>query len=668
MTQKRQVSLALLAAITPGLLAANLLAQGPGGGGRGGPPRSAKTKLVEKFDVNQNGYLDRAERDQARAWQKENPGQSRQRRRRGGRPRFGGAEGSEEARQAGLSVTPGQVTSYDKQDFYDTSILRTLFFTFDDKDWEDEMAAFHRTDVEIPVTLTADGKKYNKVGVRFRGNTSFMTVPKGQKRSLNVSLDLVHKDQRIGGYKTLNLLNCHADPSFLREVLHASLGRQFTPVPKANLVHVVINGESWGIYANVQQVNKDYLKEAYGTKKGARWRVPPDFSGAGGLKDIGGEKKDYENKYIAKSGVDAKAWRSLAEVCKTIAGTTIEERIAQLPSKLDIDGTLWFLAIDNVLLDGDGYLTRASDYMLYLDPLGQFHPVTYDNNEILGGSPRSGGRPGGPPGRDGPPGRERPDGPPGERPERGGRQRGDRQRGDRQRGDRQRGDRQRGSRQGGGRRRGGPGGGRHPEATQGVLAGADDKNRPLLHYLLEVPEWRARYLAFVNSLAAATAWDKLGPEVRGLHAQIADITAKDTRKLYSDEAFAASIQKLEAITTERYKTLMASKELAGAWPEITAMKAEEKIETSGFVLDVAVEVDSPVAEALLHWQRTRPGPFEAIRMQTDDKRVFRATIPPQKHGEKIHYYVEVRSKGDEARLAFLPAGASSMAKPHRFPK
>ena len=31
------------------------------------------------------------------------------------------------------------------------------------------------------------------------------------------------------------------------------------PAPKANFVRLVINGENWGIYANVQQFNKDFL-------------------------------------------------------------------------------------------------------------------------------------------------------------------------------------------------------------------------------------------------------------------------------------------------------------------------------------------------------------------------------------------------------------------------
>ena len=50
---------------------------------------------------------------------------------------------------------------------------------------------------------------------------------------------------------------------FMHSVLFCNLSRQYIPAPKANLVKVVINGESWRIFANQQQFNKDFLKENY---------------------------------------------------------------------------------------------------------------------------------------------------------------------------------------------------------------------------------------------------------------------------------------------------------------------------------------------------------------------------------------------------------------------
>ncbi|MEJ7637521.1 MAG: hypothetical protein WKF75_05885 [Singulisphaera sp.] len=44
---------------------------------------------------------------------------------------------------------------------------------------EAELADFRSTDVDVPATLTADGKTYPGVGVHFRGFSSYMGVREG---------------------------------------------------------------------------------------------------------------------------------------------------------------------------------------------------------------------------------------------------------------------------------------------------------------------------------------------------------------------------------------------------------------------------------------------------------------------------------------------------------
>ena len=72
----------------------------------------------------------------------------------------------------------------------------------------------------MPAKLTVDGKSYNDVGVHFRGQSSYMSVPEGRKRSIGVSLNFLNDDQRLGGYRSLNLLNSNGDPTFMRTALY----------------------------------------------------------------------------------------------------------------------------------------------------------------------------------------------------------------------------------------------------------------------------------------------------------------------------------------------------------------------------------------------------------------------------------------------------------------
>src|SRR5262249_31444576 len=160
---------------------------------------------------------------------------------------------------------------------------------------------FYHTDVEVPATLIVDGKKFPNVGVRFRGNSSYFKVSPGYKRSLHLTLDFVDKKQRLLGYRSLTLLNGADDPSLMHAVLFSHIAGQYMPSAKANFVKVVINGESWGVYANLQPFNRDFLKDNFKTTKGARWKVPGHPGAAGGLKYISDNIEDYKRHYQIKT-------------------------------------------------------------------------------------------------------------------------------------------------------------------------------------------------------------------------------------------------------------------------------------------------------------------------------------------------------------------------------
>ncbi len=135
---------------------------------------------------------------------------------------------------------------------------------------------------------------------------------------------------------------------------------------------------------------------------------------------------------------------------------------------LDIDGVLWFLAVDNALINNDGYWTRASDYSIYRDAAGRFHVAPHDMNEAFGPAMGFGF------------------GPPGSRP--------------------------------GGRPGGEP---RPPKADLDPLVGLDNSRTPLRSRLLAVPSLRALYLDHVRAIANDWLdWAKLGPVVAGNRALI----------------------------------------------------------------------------------------------------------------------------------------------------
>ncbi len=513
-----------------------------GGGGPRGMMPAPELKLRATFDRDGNKLLDAQERVAAREFLAANP---TPRRRmgppgggRGGPPGFGGFGGNRETPATGIPLTPADVKTYGTEPLFSPNILRTLFFTFDTNEWEKELETFHNTDVELPVTLQVDGKTYRDVGVHFRGASSYFMVGSGSKRSLGVSIDASHDDQDLLGHRTLNLLNAHGDPSFLRAVLFSQVAQYYLPTPRVNLVRVVINGENWGIYASAEQFNKDFTQDRFNTGKGARWKVPGSPMGRGSLEYLGDSADAYKEIYTIKSKDDPKSWMRLIQVCKVLNETPAEQLEAALAPLLDVTGALKFLALDNALVNSDGYWTRTSDYSIAEDASGRLHVVPHDMNETFsfGGGP--GGRgPGGfaPPGRPvGAEGMAPPMGPEG-----------------------------RGGRGGRGGPAGGPGGG---GVRLDPLISANNPNTPLATKLLAVPALRARYLGYVRDIAENWLdWSRLEPVAREFHQLIDADVKRDTRKLESYAAFVASLESdersLRAFADQRRAFLLAHPEI-----------------------------------------------------------------------------------------------------------
>lgn len=519
MTRTR-LALTLLAAAVAG---AAPFAQGPPMGpgmGPGGGPNQPTRLLVAQFDADKDGRLNTAERKAARDFLATAPAQGRGGG-GGGRMGGGGGRGGAPAGPAaqGKAIAPADVKPASTP-LYDDSTLRTLFFTFENSDWDAELIAFNNTDVEVPATLVVDGKTYTDVGVHYRGASSFFGVPAGYKKSLNVALDFVDPAQHLQGYRTLNLNNANGDPSLMRAVLYEHISSHYIPTPAANFMRVVINGEYWGVYTNVAQFNKDFLRDHFKTEDGVRWKVPGSPGGRGGLEYLGEEPEAYKRLYEIKNKDNATSWKALINLTKVLNTTPVDQLEATLAPILNIDGTLRFLALENALVNSDGYWTRASDYNIYLDPSGRFHIIPHDINEaMMAGGPggRGGMGPMGPP-----PGGMMP-------PPQGG--------------------------QGGrGGRGGGPGGG---GVTLDPLVAVNDASKPLISKLLAVPALRAKYLSYVREIATRWLdWNTLGPIAERYAALIRADVAADTKKVISTEAFESSLAGLKTFADGRRAHLL----------------------------------------------------------------------------------------------------------------
>ena len=433
-----------------------------------------KSEITAEFDRNGDGWLNPDELQAARAVLRSGTTTVRRWRRQ--------FDQEGEAPAAGEALTPANVHIYHSEPLYDVPVLRTLFLTFPVRDWEQELSDFYRTDVDVPASVSIDGHVYRNVGVHFRGNTSYQLVAPGRKRSMDLKFDLADEGQKLLGYRKLELLNAAADPTFLRTALYMHIMREYLPAPLANYVRVVINGESWGVYVNLEHLSGDFTQRVTGAKARARWKIPGSPRGHGGLEYLGEDPDIYRSVYEIKSDDKLKSWRELIKLCRVLNNTPIDQLQSALAPILDIDGTLRFLAVEKALINNDGYWARASDYSLYTDAEGRFHVAPHDANETL-------------------------------RPTEG-------------------------------MMWGGFGDSAAPTADSvqlDPLAGASDPGKPLLYRLLQVPALRTRYLTYVRDVADKWLdWRRLGPLVTRYQSVIAADVARDTHKLYSTASFTSA--------------------------------------------------------------------------------------------------------------------------------
>ena len=600
---------------------------------------------------------------EARAWLKDNrPARGRRGPGGAGGPGNDGATTGGEAKK-GAHIDPKDVANHADAPLFDPDVVRTFFVQFDGDDWFGELTDFYRSDVQVPATVLVDGTTYRDVGVGFRGNTSFMMAP-GRKKSLDLAFDHGDGKQSLHGIRNLDLLNAHTDPSLVREMLHGWLVNQYMPAPRTALVRVVINGEDHGIYVAVQQFDKEFVADHFGSKGGARFKVPPDFSGNSGLRYLGDEVASYQRSYELKSKPDAVAWQGLVDLCTALENAPNDRLEAILPQHLDVDTALWFLAVDNALGDDDGYHARASDYLLYRDPRGRFHPLARDNNEILLGARERGpgGRTGGGPGGPGPDDRRppgRPDAGPGaDGPPNGA-----------------------GGAPGGpGGRRMGPGG-----AAAAPLQMATRADRPLLRRLLEVPAWKQRYLANLHVLAEALDERAVGPRLAKWHERLAPHVANDVHSLYGREAFEQAFARddagkpaarsLLAIIAQRRKVILDDPALAGSWPTVRDAKAAAQVGSDGnFTLHITCRTERGARTVQVHADHGSFGSFSPIAMHDDGENgdgaandgVYGAALPPIDGNTTWRWWVEVTAT-DSQHVACAPPGNGALPFVWRAP-
>ena len=299
-----------------------------------------------------------------------------------------------------MSITPdGRMLltgTSPNRNYYDQSLVRPIYLTFASPNFWNQLLTNFPSKTYLPADLQIDGNFYDSVGVRFRGNTSFNTGA-SQKKSFKIELDAWLPGQDYNGYNTFKLNNAAQDASMMREVFYTTMIKRHVPTAQSNFVKLYLNGANWGLYSNIEQMNKDFLKEWYLSNDGIWWRAdkPPGSPGGpgGGWGDgtaainfLGTDTSTYKQYYTLKDANSfTTPWDYLVRLAQKLNTTPIAALEDTLALYMDVDRTLWFLASEIAWTDDDSYVYKGKmDYYIYLDEnTGLMVPHEYDGNSSL---------------------------------------------------------------------------------------------------------------------------------------------------------------------------------------------------------------------------------------------------------------------------------------------
>ena len=141
------------------------------------------------------------------------------------------------------------------------------------------------------------------VGVRYKGNGTFMRSRGTLKRSLKIDLNQFVKGQKLAGMSQLNLHNLVRDPGSMNEVIAYGLfNKGGVPASRTAYakVFVTVPGQHakkyFGLYSLVEDVGKELIQEKLGVTKGALFKpVTPSL-----FDDLGDDWKTYNQTYDPK--------------------------------------------------------------------------------------------------------------------------------------------------------------------------------------------------------------------------------------------------------------------------------------------------------------------------------------------------------------------------------
>jgi spore coat protein CotH len=282
---------------------------------------------------------------------------------------------------------------------FNDTVLHEIRITFSYSAWFDSLNLDYQLNLSdtpgafpernFACSMTFDNIFMDSVGMRQRGNFSnfsaTFTNPNGLKKPFKLNFDAFRDNQEFDGLKSLNLNNGTDDPSFVREALVYKLLRQYgIPASRTSFAKLYVNNAYWGLYELVENVDKRFLRDHYGSANNDGNLYKTGRGAAVTLDYLGENYFPYQSQgLLLKTNETDNNWTNLIHFIYVINHTPASQLETELGNIFDVHAYLKVLALEVLCYSWDSYWGGGNNFYLYEHPDGKIRWIPWDFNETF---------------------------------------------------------------------------------------------------------------------------------------------------------------------------------------------------------------------------------------------------------------------------------------------
>ena len=297
---------------------------------------------------------------------------------------------------AAEASTGATVQTSDADSLFDETTVHSIGVTFDEDDFTQLLADYQENGDKtwIEATVTIDGTTYEQVGLRLKGNSSLRNVgtdAAAEELPWLIDLDQFVDGQDHDGVDEFVIRSNNSETALNEAVALDLLEAAGLSSQQAVATRFSVNGSDEVLRLAIEHPDGNWVDDWFGTD-GSLYKA----ESSGDYSYRGDDAAEYEEVFDLEAG-DDETLTNLTAFLEFINESDDETFAAELDEHLDVDAFATYLAMMDLLGNGDDIDGPGNNSYLYFDPeTGLMSVVPWDMNLALGvGMGGGGGGPGG---------------------------------------------------------------------------------------------------------------------------------------------------------------------------------------------------------------------------------------------------------------------------------